>query len=128
MKISPEVVVKFGSHVTLHEAKSMLFVNQNTETVPVPKIFAYYSYGPIARDIGDYGSYYNNYIFMGYVEGQRLDKVWDTYDSVTKTRIAGQLKGYLDELRQAEHRNYIGSVDRGPLRDPILGDLEYKGE
>ncbi|GLB14244.1 hypothetical protein AtubIFM61612_001669 [Aspergillus tubingensis] len=64
---------------------------------------------------------------MGYVEGQRLDKVWDTYDSVTKTRIAGQLKGYLDELRQAEHRNYIGSVDRGPLRDPILGDLEYKG-
>ncbi|PYH32111.1 aminoglycoside phosphotransferase family protein [Aspergillus neoniger CBS 115656] len=127
VKISPEVAVKFGSHVTLHEAKSMLFVNQNTETVPVPKIFAYYSYGPIDRDIGDYGSYYDNYIFMTYVEGQRLDKVWDTYDSVTETRIAGQLKGYLDELRQIEHRNYIGSVDRGPLPDPILGELEYKG-
>ncbi|RAK82938.1 phosphotransferase enzyme family protein [Aspergillus costaricaensis CBS 115574] len=110
VKISPEVAVKFGSHVTLHEAKSMLFVNQNTETVPVPKIFAYYSYGPIDRDIGDYGSYYDNYIFMTYVEGQGLDK----------------LKGYLDELRQIEHRNYIGSVDRGPLPDPILGELEYK--
>ncbi|RAH62880.1 phosphotransferase enzyme family protein [Aspergillus piperis CBS 112811] len=110
VKISPEVVVKFGSHVTLHEAKSMVFVDQNTETVPVPKIFAYYSYGPIDRDIDDYGSYYDNYIFMSYVEGQRLDK----------------LKGYLDELRQIEHRNYIGSVDRGPLPDPILGDLEFK--
>ncbi|OJZ90526.1 hypothetical protein ASPFODRAFT_56812 [Aspergillus luchuensis CBS 106.47] len=110
VKISPEVVVKFGSHVTLHEAKSMVFVGQNTETVPVPKIFAYYSYGPIDRDIEDYGSYYDNYIFMSYVEGQRLDK----------------LKGYLDELRQIEHRNYIGSVDRGPLPDPILGDLEFK--
>ncbi|GLB05511.1 hypothetical protein AtubIFM57258_000800 [Aspergillus tubingensis] len=118
VKISPEVVVKFGSHVTLHEAK---------KTVPVPKIFAYYSYGPIDRDVDDYGSLYDNYIFMSYVEGQRLDKVWDTYDSVTKTRIAGQLKGYLDELRQIEHRNYIGSVDRGPLPDPILGELEYKG-
>lgn len=64
---------------------------------------------------------------MSNVEGQRLDKVWDTYDSVTKSRIAGHLKGYLDELRQIEHRNYIGSVDRGPLRDPILGDFEYKG-
>ncbi|GLA67827.1 hypothetical protein AtubIFM55763_000076 [Aspergillus tubingensis] len=117
VKISPEVAVKFGSHVTLHEAE---------KTVPVPKTFAYYSYGPIDRDVDDYGSLYDNYIFMSYVEGQRLDKAWDTYNSVTKGRIAGQLKGYLDGLRQVEHRNYIGSVDRGPLRDSILGDLEYK--
>ncbi|GAQ39457.1 uncharacterized protein AtWU_07745 [Aspergillus tubingensis] len=101
VKISPEVAVKFGSHVTLHEAEN--------------------------RDVDDYGSLYDNYIFMSYVEGQRLDKAWDTYNSVTKGRIAGQLKGYLDGLRQVEHRNYIGSVDRGPLRDSILGDLEYKG-
>ncbi|PWY80238.1 hypothetical protein BO83DRAFT_396627 [Aspergillus eucalypticola CBS 122712] len=58
VKISPEVVVKFDSHVTLHEAKSMVFVDQNT-------IFAYYSYG---------------------------------------------------------------SVVRGPLPDPVLGDLKFKGE
>lgn len=61
-KIFPEVVVKFGSHVTVSEAKSMIFVEQNTETIPVPKVFAYYSYGPIRRDIEDYGSLYDTYI------------------------------------------------------------------
>lgn len=46
-KITPELVVKFGSHVTASEAKSMIFVEENTKTLPVPKIFACYSYGPI---------------------------------------------------------------------------------
>ncbi|RDH33538.1 hypothetical protein BDQ94DRAFT_159337 [Aspergillus welwitschiae] len=87
----------FGSHVTLNEAKSMMFVDQNTETVPVPKIYAYYSHCPIDRDIGDYGSLYDKYIFMSY------------------------LKGYSDGLHQIEHSNSIGSVDHGPVADLILG-------
>ncbi|GCB24331.1 hypothetical protein AAWM_07216 [Aspergillus awamori] len=126
-KISPEVVVKFGSHVTLSEAKSMMFVEQNTETVPVPKIFAFYSYGPIDRDIEDYGSLFDNYIFMSFVEGQSLDKTWEAYDSVTKSRVANQLKGYFRELRQIDHSHYIGSVDLGPVTDPILEGYGIKG-
>ncbi|GKZ22967.1 hypothetical protein AbraIFM66951_001488 [Aspergillus brasiliensis] len=126
-KISPEVAVKFGSHVTLGEAKSMMFVDQNTETVPVPKIFAYYSYGPIDRDIGDFGSLYDYYIFMSFVERQSLDKTWETYDGDTKGRIANQLKGYFNELRRIDHSNYIGSVGRGPVADPILEDAKTKG-
>ncbi|RDK39365.1 hypothetical protein M752DRAFT_296405 [Aspergillus phoenicis ATCC 13157] len=127
VKISPEVVVKFGSHVTLNEAKSMMFVDQNTETVPVPKIYAYYSYGPIDREFGDYGSFYDNYIFMSFVEGRSLNRTWESYDSVTKSRVANQLKGYFDELRQIDHSGYIGSVGRGPVADPILEDSETKG-
>ncbi|KNG88824.1 hypothetical protein ANOM_002478 [Aspergillus nomiae NRRL 13137] len=69
-KIFPDIVVKFGSHVTFTEAQNMIFVKQNTETMPVPKIFACYTYGPIQRDIGDYGSLFDTYIFMSYVEGQ----------------------------------------------------------
>ncbi|GKZ96914.1 hypothetical protein AnigIFM59636_011434 [Aspergillus niger] len=30
----------FGPHVTLTEAKNMVFVEDNTRTVPVPKVFA----------------------------------------------------------------------------------------
>ncbi|EHA23978.1 hypothetical protein ASPNIDRAFT_127766 [Aspergillus niger ATCC 1015] len=75
---------------------------------------------------GDYGSFYDNYIFMSFVEGQSLNKTWETYDSVTKGRVANQLKGYFDELRQIDHSGYIGSVGRGPVADPILEDSETK--
>jgi hypothetical protein len=65
-KISPEVVVKFGSHVAVGEAKSMMFVEQNTETIPVPKDLACYFFGPMHRDTEDYGSLIDIYIFMSF--------------------------------------------------------------
>ncbi|KAB8266002.1 kinase-like protein [Aspergillus pseudonomiae] len=101
-KISPTIAVKFGSHVTLSEATNMMFVEQNTDT-PVPKIFACYSYGPINRDIKDYGSLFDIYIFMSYVEE------------------------YFHQLRQLRHENYIGSADFGPVTDPILETYSNKG-
>ncbi|KAB8225469.1 kinase-like protein [Aspergillus novoparasiticus] len=115
-KISPEIVVKFGSHVTLNEAKSMAFVGENTKAMPVPKVFACYTYGPIHRDILDYGSLFDTYIFMGFVEGYSLDKAWETYDEATKNRVTNQLNG-----------DYIGSVDFSPVADPILDDCSNQG-
>lgn len=126
-KISPDIIVKFGSHVTSSEAKNMMFVDQNTETVPVPKVFACYSYGPIRRDIEDYGSLFDTYIFMSYVKGQSLDKVWGTYDDTTKNHITSQLKGYFNQLRQINDGNYIGSAGLGPVTDPILESHHTKG-
>lgn len=111
----------------------MIFVKRNTENVPVPKVFACYTYGPIDRDVLDYGSLYDTYIFMGFVEGRSLDyMVWDSYDATTKRRIAGQLKGYLSELRSIGNNgngngNYIGSADFGPVMDPILETHHVKG-
>lgn len=126
-RISPEIVVKFGSHVTLSEAKNMMFVEQNTETLLVPKIFACYSYGPIDRDIEDYGSLFDTYIFMSFVEGQSLDKTWESYDKDTKAHVTNQLEEYLHELRKISSGNYIGSVDSGPVTDPILEGYHVKG-
>lgn len=57
---------------------------------------------------------------MSFVEGQSLDTAWETYDSITRNQVTNQLKEYLHELRQISHRNYIGSVDFGPVTDPIL--------
>lgn len=91
VKLSPDMVVKYGSHVTVVEAKSMAFVSEKT-TVPVPKVFACYSYGPIQRDVDDYGSLFDTYIFMSYVEGQTLDTVWESYDETTKRGIADPTK------------------------------------
>ena len=50
----------------------------------MPKIFANYSHCPMDRDTGDYGSLYDKYIFMSYVECQSLDKTWEVYGSVIK--------------------------------------------
>ncbi|KAI2820995.1 hypothetical protein CBS63078_1696 [Aspergillus niger] len=129
-KISSEIVVKFGPHVTLTEAKNMVFVEDNTRTVPVPKVFAYYTHGPFNRDADDYGSLYDTYIFMSFIEGQSLDRVWETYDSITKAQISTQLKDYIGELRQIGNGNgsyYIGSVGPGPVTDPILENYHNKG-
>ncbi|KAF4762920.1 hypothetical protein HAV15_000396 [Penicillium sp. str.  len=46
VKISPKVVVKFGAHVNITEAKTKIHAAQNTG-VPVPKFLACYMYGPI---------------------------------------------------------------------------------
>lgn len=126
-RISPEIFVKFGFHATLSEAKNMSFVGQNTETLPVPKIFACYSYGPIHRDIKDYGSLFDTYMFMSFVEGQTLDMVWETYDEDTKVHVPNQLKEYLREIRSIPNGNYIGSADSGPVTDPILETYHVRG-
>ncbi|GLA39264.1 hypothetical protein AnigIFM63309_006601 [Aspergillus niger] len=83
-KISSEIVVKLGPHVTLTEAKNM-----------------------------------------------SLDRVWETYDSITKAQITTQLKNYIGELRQIGNGNgsyYIGSIGPGPVTDPILENYHNKGE
>ncbi|WEW60294.1 hypothetical protein PRK78_005779 [Emydomyces testavorans] len=126
-KISPHVVVKFGPHVTVTEAKSMIFVSQNATTIPVPEVFACYSYGPIDRDVDDYGSLFDTYIFMSFVEGQTLDTVWESYDEATKHRVADQLKECLHDLRNISGGTYIGSVDQGPVTDQILANSLNKG-
>jgi hypothetical protein len=70
-KIPATMLVKYGSHVSLLEAKNMLYVAENT-SIPVPKLFAAYAYGPIDRDVGDYGSVYDTCIFEEFIEGEDL--------------------------------------------------------
>lgn len=65
---------------------------------------------------------------MSFVEGQSLDKAWESYDEATKNHITNQLKGYFYELRKISNgHNYIGSVDFGPVADPILDSYHIKG-
>jgi hypothetical protein len=128
VKLSPHVVVKFGSHILVQEATNMNYVAQNT-TVPLPTVLACYTYGPIDRDIDDYGSLFDTYIFMDLVDGQTLDCAWDLYDEATKTDVASQLKAYIDEIRgiRGDGTKYIGSANYGPVTDIILDNYPTKG-
>ncbi|GLA14183.1 hypothetical protein AnigIFM62618_011604 [Aspergillus niger] len=67
---------------------------------------------------------------MSFIEGQSLDRVWETYDSITKAQITTQLRVYIGELRQIGNGNgsyYIGSIGPGPVTDPILENYHNKG-
>lgn len=126
VKISPEVVVKFGAHVNIIEARNMIHIAQKTE-VPVPRVFAYYTYGPIDRDADDYGGLYDTYIFMSFVAGETLHTAWDTFSVSIKSHIARQLASYIQQIRDLESVGYIGSINHGPVTDHSLSTSIDKG-
>ncbi|CAP91569.1 Pc13g05000 [Penicillium rubens Wisconsin 54-1255] len=103
LRLSPDMVVKYGPHVTITEAQSMIFVAEHTKATPIPKVFAYCTYGPLNRDIDDYGSLFDTYIFMSLVGT------------------------YMDELREIRSEPYIGSVNKGPVRDQTFDNFHVKG-
>ncbi|KAH6859110.1 phosphotransferase enzyme family protein [Alternaria rosae] len=118
-KMSPTMVVKWGNHASLIEAKNMLYVAERT-SIPVPKLYAAYAYGPLDRDLDDYGSVYDTYIFMEFIEGEDLRKSWGKYSAAEKQTISTDLKKHMTELRSLPPANYIGSVDEGPVTDLML--------
>ncbi|KAI4648507.1 uncharacterized protein J4E79_010129 [Alternaria viburni] len=118
-KTSPKIAVKWGHHVSLIEAKNMLYVAENT-SIPVPRLYAAYAYGPIDRSLDDHATFYDVYIFVEFIEGEDLGKSWDKHTSTEKQAISADLKKYMDELRSLPPANYIGSVDEGPVIDNML--------
>ncbi|KAJ5436987.1 hypothetical protein N7445_007872 [Penicillium cf. griseofulvum] len=95
--------------------------------VPVPKVFAYYTYGQIDRDAGDYGGLYDTYIFMSFVAGETLHTAWDTFGVSAKSHISRQLASYIQEIRDMGNIGYIGSIDHGPVTDHSLSTSIDKG-
>ncbi|KAF2007340.1 phosphotransferase enzyme family protein [Amniculicola lignicola CBS 123094] len=118
-RISPSMLVKYGTHVSLFEAKTLLFLAERT-SIPIPKLYAAYAYGPLDRDVSDYGSVYDTYIFMEFIEGETLEKAWETCTPAEKKQISVQLKEYMTELRGIPDEGYIGAVDFGIVTDVIL--------
>lgn len=104
----------------------MLFVAQNTKNVPIPRIYGYYTFGPFNRDVDDYGSLCDTYLFMGFADGTTLWKSWDSYDQAAKANIASQLKNHVAEIRNIPSAPWIGSVDRGAVNDFFLERVENK--
>nr|POE61857.1 hypothetical protein CFP56_73161 [Quercus suber] len=123
IKISPNLVVKYGSHVKVTEAESLLFLEKNAPNIPVPRVQACYLRGPYNnRDPDDFGSLYDTYIVMTFMEGQCLDVVWNDLDQGCRTSIAAQLHAHMQELRSISREDEltVASVTGGPIKDPIL--------
>jgi hypothetical protein len=114
-KISPTIAVKHGALITFREAKNMLFIEQNT-TIPVPKVYAVYSYSKPYRD----ENYDYTYIFMDLIPGATVEDSWGSWDEATRVNVQNELKDYISQLRGLPGGDYIGSLDRGPLRENML--------
>ncbi|KAF3915311.1 hypothetical protein AA313_de0203300 [Arthrobotrys entomopaga] len=125
-KISPTVVVKYGCDVRVEEAITMDFIAEHT-SIPVPRIYAAYTYGPFDRPDFDGVDEYETYIFMEYIEGETLEKEWGALDQETKTSVMDDLKRYLGEMRSIKGGTYVGSLDKGPVLDQILEYQPNKG-
>ncbi|OAL45920.1 phosphotransferase enzyme family protein [Pyrenochaeta sp. DS3sAY3a] len=117
----PLMLVKYGTHASLIEAKNMLYVAENT-SIPVPKLFAAYTYGPLDRDLDDFGTLYDTYLFMEFIEGDDKDlgKSWAKCSSTEKQLISADLKKHITEFRSLPPPGYIGSVHGGPVTDLML--------
>lgn len=118
-KVSPSMLVKYGTHASPTEAKNMLYVAENT-SIPIPRLFAAYAYRPVDKDLDGFGTVYDTYIFMEFIEGEELGKSWARCTYAEKQMISIDLKKHMTELRSLPAANYIGSVHKGPVTDVIL--------
>jgi hypothetical protein len=109
-KVDAKTVVKTGDSVRLAEANAMKLVRKRT-TIPVPEIYNAYidSVTGHAR------------IVMEFIEGDRLDHVWDRFDDKQKEHVIEQLRSYFSQLRRIEE-SFIGSVDEMACEDQLFTD------
>lgn len=109
-RVGRKTVLKIGTAVRTTEATTMLYVAQNTR-VPVPTVVD--SWVLEGRGAA---------ILMEWVDSAgTLESLWPSLSQAARTRIAGQVRGYVDELRKLEQpleqAGYIGPIDRAELWD-----------
>ncbi|THV55383.1 hypothetical protein BGAL_0009g00330 [Botrytis galanthina] len=103
-------VLKSGRNLQLSEADAMRYIATHT-SIPVPRVIEATTDGKLTS------------ITMEYIEGERLDKVWNTLPEDQKKSIASQINDMLFQLRGLTGR-YIGGMNRTPAIDSRRYDLE----
>lgn len=111
------LVVKWGVLVNIHEAQSTYAVYHLLNgRVPVPEIFGW-------RTDGD-----EKFIYMQYVQGQTLEKAWDSSQLTDRDTIARELRTICDNLRQLEQDpsdKFIGLRRPNTFRVSIICISEF---
>lgn len=94
------------------EADAMQYIAKNTN-IPVPKVFQ------TCRGASPS-------IVMEYIDGKRLDEVWNDLPEASKLQLSQQLREILTELRELKG-DFIGPFSGGPVADSTLrGDLSAR--
>ncbi|KAF2276158.1 alpha/beta-hydrolase [Westerdykella ornata] len=109
-KVDERTVVKTGDCVRLAEAEALKLVREKT-TIPVPEVYNAYT----DSDTGHVR------IVMEFIEGDRLDDVWDKLDNDQKKEVIEQLRDFISQLREIKG-SFIGSVDSTACEDQLFTD------
>jgi hypothetical protein len=72
-KTLTSMFVKYSTYTSLIKAKNILYIAKRT-SIPVPRLYTAYTYGPLDRDVNDFRSVYDTYIFVEFIEGKDLGK------------------------------------------------------
>ncbi|TQN69272.1 hypothetical protein CSHISOI_06211 [Colletotrichum shisoi] len=116
-RVGQHIAVKFGARISLLEAENLKYVSENSD-VPVPKVLA-------TMTEPETGC---NFIVMEYVDGQRLDAIWESLASEEKHDIGKQIQTALEDLRKIPIPGYFGALDRQPFPDGIFWTQEGNPE
>lgn len=94
------LLVKWGAAISILEAQSLLALRRKLGSkVPVPEVYGW------RTDGGE------TFLYMEYVRGIALDKVWDDFDSETRLSVCEQLRDIWTHIRSLEQDpsdRYIG--------------------
>ncbi|KAF5025152.1 hypothetical protein F66182_2727 [Fusarium sp. NRRL 66182] len=101
--------IKSTDCTTLAEAQAMQFVSKAT-TIPVPKVYCAFKHKSRV------------YILMERIQGQSVSDGWCQRSPESKSRILGQLRSMVAELRSLPPKNSIevSNVVGGPIYDQRL--------
>ncbi|TFY82315.1 hypothetical protein EWM64_g1701 [Hericium alpestre] len=106
VKITDDLVVKYGSSVRAAEAEVMIYVRQQTK-IPVPAVHLVFSKG---RD---------TYIVMQYIRGRNLQGYWKVMSASKREKVATQLSEHLQSLRSLSSPNQVpGPIGGGRCVGP----------
>ncbi|KAJ5170374.1 uncharacterized protein N7500_003157 [Penicillium coprophilum] len=102
------LLVKWGTGVNISEAHC-LFAFGQFDDIPVPQVFGWCMDGGEA------------FIYMEYLQGQTLERAWDSIDGNHRISICHELRKVVDAIRQIKQDPldpFIGTVSRNhPLYD-----------
>ncbi|KAF8851640.1 kinase-like protein [Acephala macrosclerotiorum] len=103
--LTPSLCVKIGKYTDLSEASTMQFIRKNT-SIPVPKVYCAFRWRGKA------------YIAMERITGMPAAASWERLSEQSRTKLLGQLREMIDEMRKIPAANgKISNVDGGSLYD-----------
>ncbi|KFZ25047.1 hypothetical protein V502_00471 [Pseudogymnoascus sp. VKM F-4520 (FW-2644)] len=115
---SLNLIVKYGSEITVEEGQCLWAIRHTLSSIPVPEVYGW------RRDNDEM------FIYMELVDGITLEQAWPDLDLEEKLDICNQLRPMLEDLRglqQDPSDTFIGSINRQPLRDVIFDGREPAG-
>ncbi|KAH9208372.1 kinase-like domain-containing protein [Leptodontidium sp. 2 PMI_412] len=115
------LIVKYGTDITVAEGQCMWALRHLLPSVPVPEVYGW------CREQGQ------TFIYMQLVEGTTLEEVWPNLDTEDRYEVCRQLQRIFEDLRQLKQDpdspQFIaaGNINREPLQDVIFQTRQPAG-